>query len=482
MDQETQNYCTQLVRELIDGIDAGDFTKEIIPDKYRWEHMLGLYYLKDELDGGEQLFQNIYETAISSGERYLRQKAERGERIQIAFQTYSAAQWPAEGVYRSFEKMANVDVKVVVSPLVDRDAESMIDTYRQTSRWFHEHLYRVIDGLDIDQSAIGDWSYLGGYPDVLYQVSSWFNCLPRVQWFTMLPLRCLVAYIPYGISQADSKDGQYSITDVYNHDITNFLWRLYCDSQTVYNGYQKHQFLKAINVRRSGYAKMDYFYKEHQFDGAALRKLWSIPDDKDVKQMKKIIVAPHYTVFQESDICYSTFQKNMWFWLYLIKKYENQITFLFKPHPNLRRSAVAVGLFKDYEEYDKYIQAWNDSVNATVVQEGNYLEHFATSDAMIMDSGSFLGEYLYTQKPLLYLTRPEQTFSDAGWNLMRAHYKAPGEDYIAIENFIEDVVLGENDTMAEQRKKVFEEEYDYLKLNGQLASDFIVNEVKELIS
>ena len=43
---------------------------------------------------------------------------------------------------------------------------------------------------------------------------------------------------------------------------------------------------------------------------------------------------------------------------------------------------------------------WNALPNAKVVEEESYLDIFATSDGMIMDSASFIGEYLYVNKPL----------------------------------------------------------------------------------
>ena len=482
MDQGTHDYCIQLVKELIDGVDTGDFSKDIIPDKYRWEHLLGLFLIKDELDGGDDLFRELHELAIKSGTLYLRKKVERGEPIQIAFQSYSAAQWPAEQVYRKLEAIPNVNVRVIVAPLADRDTSSILSGYVPTLKWFKDNGYNVVEGLDVEKMECGGWEYLGGCPDVLYQMSSWYTCLARPQWFTRLPLRVLMAYIPYGIHIADSADGKYSIDSVYNKDFMNLMWRVYCDSRAILRDYQKYQLLKGSNIRYCGYAKMDYFYGNPTFDDAALRRLWSVPKECDASNMKKIIIAPHYTVFPNSEICYSTFHRNVWFWLYLVKKYEDKVCFVFKPHPNLRRAAVGTGLFKSYEDYDKYIQTWDESPNACAVPEGDYLEYFASSDAMIMDSGSFIGEYLYTGKPLLYLTRPEQTFMEIGWKVLDSYYKAPGEDYAAIEQFIQDVVLDGKDTMAEDRKRVFEEEYDYYKINGQLASDFIVNEVKELIS
>ena len=68
MTDETREYCRELVRELVDGIDAGDFSKEIIPDKYRWEHMLGLLLLKDELDGSTDLYRELFGIITRSAE------------------------------------------------------------------------------------------------------------------------------------------------------------------------------------------------------------------------------------------------------------------------------------------------------------------------------------------------------------------------------------------------------------------------------
>ena len=41
---------------------------------------------------------------------------------------------------------------------------------------------------------------------------------------------------------------------------------------------------------------------------------------------------------------------------------------------------------------------------------GEYLAYFASSDAMILDSVSFMAEYLYVHKPALFLTREGERF------------------------------------------------------------------------
>ena len=482
MNQESIDYFSKKVEELIDGIDRGDFSKEIIPDKYKWEHLLGLFILKDSLDGGEELFRQLYDLSIRSAENYIRQKAERGEKIIVAFQSYSAAQWPAVGVYRAFEKDLRFETKVLVSPLADRDKESIIDSYNNTLKWFLENGYRTVEGMDKARSRFLGWEDFGKYPDVLYQLSSWFNNMAENQWFTRLPLRCLVAYIPYGMYIADSKDGSYAKQLLYNKEMFNVMWRIYCDSADSFRGFQKYELLKGKNVRYSGYAKMDYFFEEHTFSEIELRNLWKIPENNRIENTKRIIIAPHYSVSDRGVIQYSTFHKNLWFLLYLAEKYRDSVSFVLKPHPNLRYFAVGNGLFKSYEDYDDYLKKWDDLSNGKVVQEADYLEYFQTSDAMIMDSGSFLAEYLYVRKPLLYLTRPEQAFLDVGWRIIDSYYSTPGENYAGIEDFIVSVVLQGNDIKREDREKIFIQEYDYKKTNGKSAADYISEDVFDLVS
>ncbi len=481
MNQAMITYYSSLVDELLNGIDDGDFSKDIIPDKYRWEHLLALFYLRDSLDGAEDLFVQLYDLAINNAEKYIKQKAQRGETIEIAFQSYSAAQWPAEQVYRMFEKTPNANVKVIVSPLIDRDEESSVDTYSNTLKWFKDNGYNVIEGMDCDTKEKYGWEKLGGFPDVIYQLSSWFTCLPDCQRFTKLPLRCLGAYIPYGMYLADNADGSYAIQKVYNKEIMNLLWRVYSDSNYNFNNYKKYQLLCGRNVRHSGYSKMDSFYEKKEFSDEDITRIWKIPEGKKPGEIKRVIIAPHYSVCEEGLIMYSTFKKNVWFWIYLAEKYKDRVSFVFKPHPNLRLASVEHKLFKTYEDYDAYIALWDNMDNGKAVQEADYLEIFKTSDAMIMDSCSFLGEYLYTGKPLMFLTRPEQCFSGIGKKALMAYYRTPGENYTEIERFIQEVVISGNDTMKVQRDKFFSEEYDYVSANGMTSSEYICNEVMSLI-
>ena len=150
----------------------------------------------------------------------------------------------------------------------------------------------------------------------------------------------------------------------------------------------------------------------------------------------------------------------------MAKKYADQIHFVLKPHPNLRTKSIRYGLFRSYDAYDAYIREWEALANTRFVDQEEYLDLFETSDGMIMDSASFLAEYMYVDKPLLFLTKEEQAFSELGEMMLEGYAKAPGEDYEAIDQFLQNVILGGQDQWKEKRAEIRNKELDYQKETG----------------
>ena len=128
---------------------------------------------------------------------------------------------------------------------------------------------------------------------------------------------------------------------------------------------------------------------------------------------------------------------------------------LFKPHPALKFKCLYVGLFKDEEEWDAYVQEWEDLKNGMVYQGSEYADYFRCSDALILDSSSFIAEYLFVNKPALFLTRKEQRFNDTGNCLVSLLYKAAGKQSSDIEKFVDEVVLSGKDEKKEERMYAF---------------------------
>ena len=94
---------------------------------------------------------------------------------------------------------------------------------------------------------------------------------------------------------------------------------------------------------------------------------------------------------------------------------------------------------------------------------------------------SFLGEYLYLNKPLLFLQREGQAFNELGERIVQNYYTVNGRNYKGIEMFLQDVILDGNDVMAERRKEVFEEELNYYKYNGCSACEYIYRDIINIL-
>lgn len=237
---------------------------------------------------------------------------------------------------------------------------------------------------------------------------------------------------------------------------------------------EKYAFVGSKNAVYTGYPKMDDFYETDVEED----DVWNeIVCKAGNTKAKRIIYAPHHTLASDELVNFSTFASNYMYFLELAEKMQEETVWVFKPHPHLVFKAVNEGIFKDVSEWNAYLQRWRNLKNAAVVEEGMYHNLFIKSDAMILDSVSFLSEYLYVKKPLLMLSRDGQYFNDFGKELIKIHYCADGTDEKAIEKFITDVVLAGNDEKKDMRTEFFEQNLDYVKHFGKNAAANIFDQI-----
>lgn len=189
---------------------------------------------------------------------------------------------------------------------------------------------------------------------------------------------------------------------------------------------------------------------------------------------KRIIWAPHHTI--EGTFSVSTFLDVCDVMIDVAKKYADKVQFAFKPHQLLKFKLIEVW---GEERTNAYYKQWETMSNCQL-EEGDYVDLFIGSDAMMHDSCSFTTEYLYQRKPVMYLLKnnPQEVFNDFGIKSFEQHYH--GRTCEEIEHFIEDVVLNGNDPKLESRENFFQE---YLgPYNGALPSENIINVIESMIS
>jgi CDP-glycerol glycerophosphotransferase (TagB/SpsB family) len=158
-------------------------------------------------------------------------------------------------------------------------------------------------------------------------------------------------------------------------------------------------------------------------------------------------------------------------------EYKDQIQIAFKPHPALLTQLYQ---HKDWgkQRADAYYQQWKDMENAQL-EEGQFIDLFMTSDAMIHDSGSFAVEYHYSKNPVMFVSKDmypiTSVLSDFGKKAYALHYIGSVE--ADIRSFIEQQVLAGDDPMKAQREEFFQ---NYLlPPNGKSVAQNVIDDIVE---
>lgn len=220
--------------------------------------------------------------------------------------------------------------------------------------------------------------------------------------------------------------------------------RVYVENNSVIDLARQHQLIRGANCVLTGSVKMDGY--AHVVPIKRTRK--------------RIILAPHHAIestpnsagaflYYSSDI------------LKLVKEFP-EIDFVFRPHPLLFQKMSGkqkiTGLSKwgiwGEEKIARYLGVLRNMPNVIMSGNGDYMQEFADSDAMIHDCGSFSAEYLYTGKPCAYVWRKtidvNRIFTPFGVKCINAHYIVHSPE--DIRAFIRNVVIGGRDPKKTYRK------------------------------
>ena len=389
---------------------------------------------------------------------------------KIMFLVKDSAEWSCEELYRKLIQIPGLEVEVLVAPFMTGTPEVIRDTYRDAVDWFQKRGFHTVAAYDLYQNRYLSWNEIGT-PDIIFHLNPHYTVFQECANICNIPLSVLNVYIPYGFWIYGNIDGQFN-------QLSHMLyWKIFCESKMQKEMARKYALLGDSNLEYSGYVKMDSFYKEKE-NGE--QQVWKIAENAHADKVKKIIYAPHWSV-RDAFTGFGNFDKIYRQIYQYAKEHEETTSWILRPHPMLRAGVVSQGVFASTEEYDEYLKQWDDLPNARVIESGTYIDIFQSSDAMVLDSISFLGEYLYAHKPMLFLTRERQTFDDFGRELVKVLYTCDGGDFAGIENFIQNVVMDGNDEMKEEREQFFRQYLDYRQENGMLASDYIWQYIEKQI-
>lgn len=240
----------------------------------------------------------------------------------------------------------------------------------------------------------------------------------------------LTFYVPYsfGVHQ--------SIEYYKNHNrIFRYLYAYFASNQ--YNA----ETVIALNNYKSprckviGYPKLDAYFE-------AIRK-------KINSNGKKIVIyAPHHSCDKNTLLSFGTFQFNGKSILKMAQKYADHIYWIFKPHPFFFVRVVECNILSQVE-LEEYCNEWGKI--GIMYAEGDYIDYFRQSDALITDCASFLAEYLPSEKPVFHLINQyHKPFTPLIETISNTYYRIEN-DYSQLESIFKRVVIDNDDYKKEKR-------------------------------
>lgn len=377
------------------------------------------------------------------------------EPLNVVFMVLYSAVWKYDSVYKLMEKDPRFNPLILVCPVADYGKEHMVENFRPTVEMFKKKGYNVMSAYDEATDAFVNIDDLK--PDLLMYAFQWSSHVdPRYNVYTLQKyLKCYVNYSfknnPFEWSIASREQG--------------IMWMYFSeceDNKKLAQSFNQREFQ---NIHVVGYP----IYDEVQ-ETEAVGKDWKIKNDS----LKRIIWAPHHSI-EGSDkaIKLSTFLLFAEDMLEFKNKYKDKVQFAFKPHPQLK---PALYKHKDWgkERTDAYYREWEEGENSSFVA-GEYIDLFKSSDGMIHDSHSFTVEYLYVDKPVMFMTNydRESQCNAVGKRAFAAHYHGTSRE--DIQSFIEDVIIGGKDTMSVKRHQFYQD--ILVPPNGKSVGENIINEI-----
>jgi hypothetical protein len=412
---------------------------------------------------------------IQNNFTYLRDRA-KNNKIKILFITYfMTIMW--DSLIELLKMDSSFDPIILTVPKgMNFESNEKLDDFRKqdyedTYNYYKNKGFTVIKGFDEQNHNFLDIVNEIN-PNIVFYSSPHESFFPLEYRIDAMPLTTLFCYIPY------SMNNHVSYWHIFNQNLHKKDWKLFYETSEHKKLAIKYSDIGASNVLVTGCARLDSLitgeYKKSP-------KVWDDNSDKI-----RIVWAPHHSI-TDIGTPHSTFLENYKFFYEYAKKH-TEIEWIFKPHPYLMTTIKNnPNLFDKNKDPDEiiielleYYENWKELPNAHFHDKGDYINIFVNSDAMITDSNSFISEYIYFNKPGLFLKRKgKEVLNEYGKIFLNGWYQVDGNDFEGIEDFIDTVLVKKEDSLEDNRKKIYNK---YLNTNEITAGSTIYNYLrKELL-
>lgn len=384
------------------------------------------------------LAENYYIYSIKSKQKKALACLKGKEKIKCVFFALHTSVWKYDEIVKIMQDHPRFEPTILVCPVVDYGWDNMLKNMDDAYNFYKDRGFNVIKSYKKETNKyVNVKKELS--PDIIFYTNPYKGLIDN-RYFITNYRDILTVYVPYSFNNSCAFEGNYNLI------LYNLLWRHYLPTCRHYEYSVQYARNKGINSVVTGYPGIEGLIDKHR----PICSDWKLSSNK---LLKKIIWAPHHTIEPVGVVYFSCFFRYCDLMIEMAKKYQDNVLFVFKPHPLLRNKLY---LRWGKEKTEKYYDTWKTMPN-TSVNDGDYADLFLTSDAMIHDSGSFTCEYLYVNKPVMRTLNEvdeSEKMNDLAMKCIDNHYLAHNEQ--DIEQFIQNVINGV-DPLKEQRTKFVNE-------------------------
>lgn len=382
--------------------------------------------------------------------------------ISVYFFVNYTSVWKYDNLFRRLMADPIFVPQILICPVVNKDYDHMIQTLDECETYFKTKGYPCSCAYDKDSKTFLEPKELN--PDIIFYTSPYKGVIDD-RYYISNYKKSLSCYISYAYINVPYK---YTVALPFHE----MLWKFYIECPDNYEQARSLALSKAKNCVVTGYTMYDDLNRQEWNE-----ENWKNKD----KTYKRIIWAPHHSIQTNDEnalIHFSTFLQYYDLMYKLSQKYKHKIQFVFKPHPILKSMLYAHPEWGKART-DEYYKQWEEGENTSYCN-GEYIDLFLSSDALIHDCGSFIIEYLYTKKPCLFIVSQNRlnecnTVSQKAFEVHHHAFKSN-----EIEEFIEQVVLNNNDSKMQEREQFYKDVL--LPPNNLSVTENIVNDIKAAIN
>lgn len=460
------NYtCSIGVDYLIDFcIVLVEKTKKFLIKLFKDIYSNLLFLLKTSIRKGGQIiiksyYLKVYPRLVVSKRKRILTKVSGKQTIRVVFLAIHKSVWKVDPVFKKMLKDPCFDPVILVCPYVQYGHQRMVEDLESAYEYFVSKGYPVHCSYNKEANT---WVRLEELkPDLLFFTNP--HNLTRKEYYSEAFRRYLSVYVPYYFMATDHAGDPYQL---YATPFLSSMFKIYWPSD--YHLTQQNKMIQNLvnNGIVCGYPAM-----EPVIDSTLHNSAWK----PQTKEKKKIIFAPHHSI-DLGDKSLSSFLAIASFMQALARKYSDKVQWSFKPHPILKAK-----LFKHSEwgvkKTEAYYKFWSDN-SYTQLDEGEYVDLFKQSDAIIHDSSSFIAEYTFLRKPALYLMardKADSIVNSFGQMFLKQYLITDNKEQIDefVCGVIEDKLYVEPDLVLDAYISKF-----YLE---NTPSSFIINNLKQTL-